>query len=322
MANLSDETLARTIKTFLDDPVVSDLFRAHCGIPSEEKPRKVSRKRLSRKSGKTVPASPSPSPSPSRSPSKSPARASSRPKSRTSDPSKSPERSSRSRSRCKSRSRSRSRTCSKSRSRSNSTTKARSSSRSQSPRGEKPKNPTKTQSRSRTRSPVGPSSSQSHGKRSPIRTVKENSRSLSRSASKRARSDSSETDEDSRPRLRGKQSKDSPKYKIPRTKLRVRPQTKEPAALLRESHRILFNKDIKMPEFDIDKLVSIGSNISQMPCGYFQFGKCKLKNIMAHQEKDSKGRLLVHACSLCFRLKKIMFPHNLLECPFASVDLK
>ena len=291
----NDSILASKLKNFLDDPVVSDLWRAHCGMASERKPRKKSRKSLSRKSGKIVPASPSCSPSP---PPRSRSRSKTESSGRSRTPSRSPSRSSRSKSKSVSRS------------------PSGSSSPSKSPvRGEKSKNSNnrKTQSKSPTRSPPPKSLSP----RSPTRTVRENSRSLSRPVSKRGRSDSSSSsDDDSRPRLKGKQ-RPSPKYKIPKTKLKVRLPNKGPASLLKESHRILFNNEIDLPTFDLKKLES---NLAQMPCGYFQFGKCSLRNVMAHQDTGGRARVHVHACSLCYRMTKVMFPHNLYECPFATVS--
>ena len=300
----NDSILASKLKNFLDDPVVSDLWRAHCGMASERKPRKKSRKSLSRKSGKIVPASPSCSPSP---PPRSRSRSKTESSGRSRTPSRSPSRSSRSKSKSVSRS------------------PSGSSSPSKSPvRGEKSKNSNnrKTQSKSRTGSPGSPTRSpppKSLSPRSPTRTVRENSRSLSRPVSKRGRSDSSSSsDDDSRPRLKGKQ-RPSPKYKIPKTKLKVRLPNKGPASLLKESHRILFNNEIEtdLPTFDLNKLES---NLAQMPCGYFQFGRCSLRNVMAHQDTGGRARVHVHACSLCYRMTKVMFPHNLYECPFATVS--
>ena len=173
---------------------------------------------------------------------------------------------------------------------------------------------TRSPSRSRSKSPCPkkrsrksslPGQGQGTSARSHTRFVLDNSSSLSWSSSKGGR-----RDDDSRPRLKGKQRMSQ------KTKFEVC-LPKGAAAMLRESHRILSTSDINVPKFDLSKLES---NLTQMPCSFFQFGRCSHKNVMAHQDTDSRARVHVHACSLCYRMTKVMFPHNLYKCPFASIS--
>ena len=275
-------------------------------MASERESRKRSRK--SRKTDKTVPASPSCFRSRTRSLSRSRTR--------------SPDTRSPSSSRSKSpfpKKKSRSPTRSKSpRSPGEKSKNRRSRTRSPSSRSRTRCPDTRSPSRSRSKSPCPkkrsrksrygsslPGQGQGTSARSHTRFFPDNSSCLSWSSSKGGR-----RDDDSRPRLKGKQ------RMSPKTKFEVC-LPKGAAAMLRESHRILSTPDINVPKFDLSKLES---NLTQMPCSFFQFGRCSHKNVMAHQDTDSRARVHVHACSLCYRMTKVMFPHNLYKCPFASIS--
>ena len=93
-------------------------------------------------------------------------------------------------------------------------------------------------------------------------------------------------------------------------------------ALVKETNRVLFDRNISLPRFELAKLKFDLDPTKLRFCSFYQFSRCPVANVLTHEGKIGKGSGKInyaHACATCFRVASILIPHNFIQCPFSKL---